>query len=76
MYIREFRLKNQDTIHNRIEKVSYIVGSGQHTNSHIIDINGYIFQAPITYYTQDRKWDMAPGFDKNNSRFERLLATE
>ena len=40
MYIQEFRLEGADTIHNRMERISYIVGSGQHTNSHIIDENG------------------------------------
>ena len=70
LFIKEFRLENGDTIHQRTEKISYIVGSGQHTNSHIIDENGYIFQAPITFYTQDRKWDMAPGFEKENLRFD------
>jgi tetratricopeptide (TPR) repeat protein len=77
LYITEFRIEHGDTLHKRTEKVSYIVGSGQHTNSHIIDINGYIYQAPITFYTQDGKWDLAPGFeDGANSRFSRLLTTE
>lgn len=78
IYIKEFRLSDSgDTIHQRIEKVSYIVGSGHHTNSHIIDINGYIYQAPITYYTQDKKWDMAPSYrEQGNLRFDRLLNSE
>jgi hypothetical protein len=76
MYILEFRLQEGDTVHQRLETVDYIVGSGQHTNSHIIDINGYIYQAPITYYTQEGRWDMAPGFRGDNIRFSRLLATE
>ena len=78
IYIKEFRLNdNGDTIHQRTEKVSYIVGSGQHTNSHIIDINGYIYQAPITFYTQDKKWDMAPSYrEQGNLRFDRLLNSE
>ena len=76
LYITEFRLENGDTIHRRTEKISYIIGSGQHTNSHIIDANGYIFQAPITFYTQQKKWDMAPGFEKENMRFDRALTPE
>ncbi len=76
LYVMEYRLEGKDTIHKRIEKISYIVGSGHHTNSHIIDENGYIFQAPITFYTQEKKWDMAPGFEKDNLRFERFLTTE
>lgn len=79
MFISEFRLENGDTIHQRVEHISYIVGSGQHTNSHILDINGYIYQAPITFYTQEGRWDMAPGFSGEggfNERFGRLLNSE
>jgi predicted CXXCH cytochrome family protein len=78
LYVKEFRLAdNGDTIHQRTEKISYIVGSGHHTNSHIIDLNGYVYQAPVTYYTQDEKWDMAPSFrEQGNLRFSRLLDSE
>ncbi|MBP6185443.1 MAG: tetratricopeptide repeat protein [Saprospiraceae bacterium] len=77
MYIREFRLDGLDTIHNRVERIDFIVGSGHHTNSHIIQSNGYLYQAPITFYTQEGRWDMAPGYeDGNNSRFSRILTTE
>ena len=78
MYVMEFRLDEKgDTIHQRTEKISYIVGSGHHTNSHIVNFNGYIYQAPVTYYTQDGKWDMAPGFrEQGNLRFGRLLNAE
>ena len=77
LYIREFRVENGDTVHQRVERVAYIVGSGQHTNSHILDINGYIYQAPITFYTQEGKWDLAPGFRTGeNLRFSRALNSE
>lgn len=77
LYIREFRLRGGDTVHNRVERIDYIVGSGHHTHSHIIDRNGYLFQAPITFYTQERRWDLAPGYEKGaNSRFSRILTTE
>lgn len=77
LYVREFRLSGRDTIHNRLERIDYIVGSGHHTNSHISRSNGYIYQVPITFYTQDKKWDMAPGFEGGaNSRFSRILNTE
>ncbi len=77
MYIMEYRLENGDTVHKRIEKISYIIGSGHHTNSHLIYRNGYMFQAPITFYTQEKKWDLAPGFEKGlSSRFSRIIANE
>jgi len=77
LYIMEFRTEGHDTVHKRIQKVNYIVGSGQHTNSHIFNVNGYLYQAPITFYTQKHKWDLAPGFEKGaSSRFQRLIESE
>lgn len=77
MYVEEFRLEGKDTVFSRAEHVSYIVGSGQHTNSHLCNFNGYLFQAPATFYTQQRKWDMAPGFEGGfNSRFSRVIGLE
>jgi tetratricopeptide repeat protein/cytochrome c554/c'-like protein len=73
----EFRLEGKDTVHKRIETVNYIVGSGQHTNSHIINTNGYLNQAPMTFYTQKGHWDLPPGFENGgNSRFSRLIGLE
>ncbi len=77
LYIKEYRLENGDTTHKRTEKISYIIGSGQHTNSHLIDINGYLYQAPITFYTQKGIWDMAPGYeDGGNQRFNRHIGAQ
>lgn len=76
MYILEFRLEGKDTVHRRLERIDYIIGSGHHTNSHLINRNGYVYQAPITFYTQEKRWDLAPGFEEVNERFGRLIATE
>lgn len=57
--------------------IQYIIGSGQHTNSHLFSVNGYIMQAPFTFYVQSGKWDLPPGFERgNNSRFTRKIGLE
>ena len=77
MKIREFRLNEKDTIYKRTEMVDYIIGSGQHTNSHISNTNGYLHQMPLTYYTQKKKWDFPPGFENGvNTRFSRKIGLE
>jgi tetratricopeptide (TPR) repeat protein len=74
---KEYRLQGKDTIHQRIETVDYIVGSGQHTNSHLQWVNGYINQMPMTFYTQKQKWDLPPGFEGGvNTRFTRKIGLE
>lgn len=76
-YIMEFRLKGKDTIHKLIEKVDYIVGSGQHTNSHIFEQNGFLHQMPLTFYTQRKLWDLPPGYEQGmNTRFSRKIGLE
>jgi hypothetical protein len=73
----EFRLTGRDTVFRRTENISWIVGSGQHTNSHLWNANGYVYQAPATYYTQSRRWDLPPGFEGGfNSRFSRKIGLE
>lgn len=77
MYILEYRLQGKDTIYKRTEKVDYIIGSGQHTNSHLMNVNGFIYQLPLTWYAQLQKWDLPPGFENgNNSRFSRTIEFE
>ena len=77
LFFNEFRLDKKDTIHSRTEQVNYIVGSGQHTNSHLQSVNGYINQMPMTYYTQKKHWDLPPGFEGGfNTRFSRKIGLE
>ena len=74
LFISEYRLVGKDTVHRRVERIDYIVGSGHHTNSHIMDVGGYLYQMPLTWYAQDKTWDLPPGFQgPNNSRFSRPI---
>jgi tetratricopeptide (TPR) repeat protein len=78
LFVKEYRLAESDTIYTRVEQIDFIVGSGQHTNSHIYSENGYLYQIPVTWYTQDQKWGLAPKFEKsgNNYRFSRVITDE
>ena len=77
LYLKEFRIKGNDTTHQLIKKVNYKIGSGQHTNSHLFEINGYLHQMPYTYYTQNKIADLPPGFENgNNTRFSREIGLE
>ena len=77
LYLEEYRLEGKDTVYRRTENIRYIVGSGQHTNSHLMNINGYVSQVPATFYVQKGKWDLPPGFENGyNSRFNRKIELE
>lgn len=73
----EFRLKDGDTVHKIKQDIDYVIGSGQHTNSHLFEENQYFFQAPFTWYAQKGKLDFPPGYEKGrNSRFTRIIGLE
>ncbi|MEO1382025.1 MAG: multiheme c-type cytochrome [Bacteroidota bacterium] len=76
MFIREFRIAGVDTSHQRKEKVDYIVGSGHQTRSYLLQRNGYLFEFPITWYVNKGIWDLSPGYEGNNSRFDREIGLE
>jgi tetratricopeptide (TPR) repeat protein len=77
MKIMEFRLKGKDTVFKRVENVDYIIGSGQHTNSHIYNSNGYLYQMPMTFFSQKKQWDFPPGFENGfNTHFNRKIGLE
>ncbi len=77
LFVKEYRLSGRDTVHARTERIDYIVGSGQHTNSHMYDVNGYVYQIPMTWYVQKQRWDLPPGFHAgNNTRFDRAIQLE
>ena len=78
LFVHEYKTEEGgDTTHSLNKKINYIIGSGHHTNSHVFENNGYLYQAPFTYYTQDSILDFPPGFENNkNSRFSRKMGLE
>lgn len=45
-------------------KVDWIVGSGNHSRVYVYQTpDGNLYQLPLAWYSQDRRWAMAPGFE-------------
>lgn len=77
LFVREYRLDGRDTVHQRVEQIDYIIGSGQHTHSHLMNRNGFVYQVPLTWYAQEKHWGLPPGFEGGkNSRFSRIINDE
>ncbi|HMF10977.1 MAG TPA: cytochrome c3 family protein, partial [Gemmataceae bacterium] len=57
-------------------RVRFALGSGSHGRAYLIDRDGFLFQSPISWYTQRRAWDLSPGYDRNNQHFERPITGE
>jgi hypothetical protein len=52
------------TVAEQAWDVGYVIGSGTRGYSYLTDHDGYLFQTPISWYSQKKKpWDLSPGFD-------------
>lgn len=75
LYLLEFRLVKGDTLYQREEKIDYVIGSGKKTRSFLIHRNGYLYETPITWYSQKGIFDLSPGYENGrNSRFSREIS--
>jgi hypothetical protein len=42
--------------------VDYVLGSGARGHSYLSDRDGYVFQTPVSWFSQKQRWDVSPGF--------------
>jgi hypothetical protein len=58
----------------RVEaEIRFVLGSGTRGLSYLIERDGFLFQSPIGWYAQERKWDLSPGYATRNYHFERQI---
>lgn len=48
-------------------QLAYFIGSGAAGTSFLIGRDGDLFLAPITWYTQPKRWDMSPGYQDDKT---------
>jgi tetratricopeptide (TPR) repeat protein len=87
----EYRVERQDprVIHREVRRdpegeviaeteadVQFVLGSGEHGCSYLINRDGYLFQSPISWYSQKAIWDLSPGYTSRHHHFERAVEAE
>lgn len=62
---------------NHAQPLEFFIGSGRMGRSYAFLDNGYLYQAPVGYYTNRRLWDMAPGYERDTAPdFNRPITRE
>ena len=70
----EERRNAQGGVVTRVEaEIRYVLGSGVRGLSYLVDRDGFLFQSPIGWYSQQRRWGLSPGYATRNSHFERPI---
>jgi predicted CXXCH cytochrome family protein len=47
--------------------VAYSVGAGIVGYSYMVRLGQYLFQSPVSYYTQTKNWDLTPGYETESN---------
>ena len=82
LFQREFR--RDDPEHERTYAAGHVVGSGNATRSYFMVAGasagapdaGYYTEMPLTWYVERELWDLSPGYEQTNDRFERPVVPE
>ncbi len=73
-YQDEYRLdESGQTTHFMRWRMEYVVGSGGAAKTYLGTDGGRLYELPLTWYTQTKRWDFSPGYDVQNVRFDRLI---
>jgi hypothetical protein len=54
-------------------KVEWIIGSGANGSGAIVREDGYLFEAPLSFYTKIHGWALSPGFEFGDYGFNRPI---
>lgn len=69
IYQSEFALDSSGKmIFDHVEKIAYEVGAGENGFSYLIDRGGFLFQAPLSFYTKTGSWDLSPAHELGFTR--------
>lgn len=54
--------------------VKYVVGSGRHSLTYLVETDGFLVESPVTWYASRKAWGMSPGYDgPEHLSFERAV---
>ncbi|MBZ5595729.1 MAG: cytochrome c family protein [Acidobacteriia bacterium] len=56
--------------------LAFAVGAGENGFGFIVQRDGHLFEAPLTYYTQSRTWGLSPGYELRNYGFTRPILAQ
>ncbi|NNE70070.1 MAG: hypothetical protein HKN29_06860, partial [Rhodothermales bacterium] len=60
-------------IHTLAREMKYVMGSGTAARTYFDESKGFLHQLPLTWYTQEGRWDFSPGYQVANKRFDRTV---
>ena len=60
-------------IFRNTHQLEWIVGTGENGFGALLRREGYLFQAPLSYYSRAAHWDLSPGYQNGDYGFNRII---
>jgi hypothetical protein len=69
----ELRDSQGKAVISHAEPVLWALGSGTRGRSYIVQRGQQLYQSPISWYSESKRWDLSPGYRNKQLHFERPL---
>jgi hypothetical protein len=74
LYQEEYQLDSEGKeVFRERHRMDYVLGAGENGFSYVVRRGDYLVEAPLTYYSRTRSWDLSPGYDAGDYGFSRTL---
>ena len=60
-------------IYRDSRELEWIIGAGANGFGGLLEQDGYLFQAPLSFYTKPQSWGLSPGYEFGNPGFNRPI---
>jgi hypothetical protein len=54
-------------------ELDWIIGAGENGFGGLVKTGDYVFQAPLSFYSKARRWELSPGYELGNAGFNRPI---
>ncbi|MGO9438014.1 MAG: tetratricopeptide repeat protein [Terracidiphilus sp.] len=64
---------NGQEVFRNTHEMGWIIGTGENGLGALLRRGDYLFQAPLSHYTRAARWDLSPGYQKEDDGFNRII---
>ncbi len=73
LYQSEYKAEGEKILFQTTYPLDFVVGSGEHGFTFITRRDGHLFQAPLSWYSRKRTWELSPGYEHADYGFNRPI---
>jgi tetratricopeptide (TPR) repeat protein len=77
IYQSEYELDEKGReVFRHTEELAYVIGTGANGATPIVRRGNYLFEAPLSYYSATKSWDLSPNFDLRDLGFSLPMTSD